>query len=65
MVGENVETLRYEIPKIAMKLHEQFMFGHIISFKYTLVGEIQENVNLEISKNAMKSREQVVWPRFF
>ena len=39
MVGENFETLGYEIPKNAMKSHEQFMFEHSMISNSTMVGE--------------------------
>ena len=57
MVGENFETLGYEIPKNATKSIEQFMFDYIISTNSTMVGENFENVEYEIPKNAMKSHE--------
>ena len=50
MVGENFETLWYEIPKNAMKSHEQVMFDHIISSNSIMVRDIFENVDLQIPK---------------
>ena len=61
MVGENFETFGYEIPKNAMKSHEQFMFDNIISSNSTMVVDIFENVDLEIPKSAMKPHNQLMF----
>ena len=39
MVGENFKTLGDEMPKNAMKSHEQFMFEHSMISNSTMVGE--------------------------
>ena len=39
MVDENLETYDLEIPKNAMKSHEQFMFDHSIPSNFTMFGE--------------------------
>ena len=50
MVGHVFENVDLEIPKNAMKPHEQFIFDHSIPSNSTMVGENFENVEYEIPK---------------